>query len=116
MLSYDVVQDYESMAAGSNTEIKSAVTKMCAVKVYCNEKDRVYRPEILSRLLRASTKQKLTKMCNLKNNAPEVVISVPAYFNTVQRRATEAAGNMAGFKVLRVGNEPTAGAFAYALR
>ncbi len=49
------------------------------------------------------------------HEAPQVVISVSAYFNTVQRRATEAAGRMAAFKVLRIVNEPAAGAFAYAI-
>lgn len=54
-------------------------------------------------------------MYGFEEDSPEVDITVPAYFDTVQRRATEAAGKMAGFKVLRVVNEPTAGAFAYAL-
>ena len=88
---------------------------MCAVRVNYKGKDRVYHPEILSGLLVGFIKQELSKMYNLKNKAPDVVISVPAYFNTVQRRATEASGKMAGFKVLRVLNEPTAGTFAYDL-
>lgn len=45
----------------------------------------------------------------------EVVITVPAWFNDPQRRATLAAGEAAGFKVLRVINEPTAAALAYGL-
>ncbi|MGB0853189.1 MAG: Hsp70 family protein [Pikeienuella sp.] len=42
-----------------------------------------------------------------------VVISVPAYFNSVQRKATLLAGELAGFKVSRLINEPTAAALAY---
>ena len=57
----------------------------------------------------------LVSVYNLKEEKPKVVISVPAYFNIVQRRATEAASKMAGLEVLRVVNELTAGAFAYAL-
>lgn len=44
------------------------------------------------------------------------VITVPAYFNAAQRRATEEASEMAGLKVLRILNEPTAAAIAYSLK
>ncbi len=45
----------------------------------------------------------------------EAVISVPAYFNDEQRKATKKAGEMAGFKVERIISEPTAAAIAYGL-
>jgi len=45
----------------------------------------------------------------------EAVITVPAYFRDAQRRATKRAGELAGFKVLKLINEPTAAAFAYGL-
>ena len=45
----------------------------------------------------------------------DVVITVPAYFNNTQREATEAAGRIAGLKVLRIINEPTAAALSYGL-
>ena len=45
----------------------------------------------------------------------EAVISVPAYFNDSQRKATKRAGEMAGFKVERIVSEPTAAAIAYGL-
>lgn len=45
----------------------------------------------------------------------EAVITVPAYFNDAQRQATKAAGEIAGLKVLRIINEPTAAALAYGL-
>ena len=45
----------------------------------------------------------------------EAVITVPAYFNDAQRQATKDAGTIAGLKVLRVINEPTAAAIAYGL-
>jgi molecular chaperone HscC len=46
----------------------------------------------------------------------EAVITVPAYFNDVQRRATKTAGELAGFKVERLLNEPTAAGLAYGLQ
>jgi molecular chaperone HscC len=46
---------------------------------------------------------------------PHAVVSVPAYFNDIQRKATLAAATLAGFKVERLINEPTAAALAYGL-
>ncbi len=45
----------------------------------------------------------------------EAIISVPAYFNEFQRKATQQAGEIAGLKVLRIINEPTAAALAYGI-
>ncbi len=45
----------------------------------------------------------------------EAVITVPAYFDDSQRKATKDAGEIAGFKVRRIINEPTAAALAYGL-
>ena len=45
----------------------------------------------------------------------EAVITVPAYFNDAQRQATKEAGDIAGLKVLRIINEPTAASLAYGL-
>jgi molecular chaperone DnaK (HSP70) len=45
----------------------------------------------------------------------KAVITVPAYFNDAQRRATKDAGTIAGLEVLRIINEPTAAAMAYGL-
>ena len=52
----------------------------------------------------------------LGSRPEEVVISVPAYFNDMQRKATKRAGELAGVKVERLINEPTAAAIAYGLR
>ena len=51
----------------------------------------------------------------LEEEIEEVVISVPAYFNDVRRKATKRAGELAGFKVERIISEPTAAAVAYGL-
>jgi len=51
----------------------------------------------------------------LGEKVKEAVITVPAYFNDAQRQATKDAGEIAGLKVLRIINEPTAAALAYGL-
>jgi molecular chaperone DnaK len=52
---------------------------------------------------------------SLQAEVDQAVITVPAYFNDRQRQAVRAAGNLAGLRVLRVLNEPTAAALAYGL-
>jgi len=61
------------------------------------------------------TKMKETAESYLGEKVTEAVITVPAYFNDSQRQATKDAGTIAGLKVLRVINEPTAAAIAYGL-
>ena len=51
----------------------------------------------------------------LGQDVSEAVITVPAYFNDSQRQATKEAGEVAGLKVRRIINEPTAAALAYGL-
>jgi len=61
------------------------------------------------------TKMKETAEAYLGGEVTSAVITVPAYFNEAQRQATVDAGNIAGLKVLRIINEPTAAALAYGL-
>jgi len=51
----------------------------------------------------------------LGTDVKEAVVTVPAYFNDAQRQATKEAGEIAGLKVSRIINEPTAAALAYGL-
>ena len=67
----------------------------------------------LSALVLKSLKQDAETL--LGETVTEAVISVPAYFNDVQRKATRLAGELAGLKVERLINEPTAAAMAYGL-
>ncbi len=60
-------------------------------------------------------KMKETAESYLGESVTEAVITVPAYFNDAQRQATKDAGKIAGLKVLRIINEPTAAALAYGL-
>jgi molecular chaperone DnaK len=63
------------------------------------------------------TLQKMKKTAEdyLGQTVTEAVITVPAYFNDAQRQATKEAGEIAGLKVMRIINEPTAAALAYGL-
>jgi molecular chaperone HscC len=75
--------------------------------------DRNYRAEELSSLVLRSLKRDAEEFTGAK--ITEAVISVPAYFNDAQRKATKIAGELAGLKVERLINEPTAAALAYGL-
>lgn len=70
-----------------------------------------YRPEELSAMILAKLKADAEK--KLGEKITEAVITVPAYFNDSQRKATQDAGKIAGLEVRRIINEPTAAALAY---
>ena len=76
--------------------------------------DRNLRAEELSALVLQSLKADAEAF--LGEPVTEAVITVPAYFNEAQRRATRAAGELAGLKVERLLNEPTAAGLAYGLQ
>ncbi|AAO57745.1 molecular chaperone HscC [Pseudomonas syringae pv. tomato] len=72
-----------------------------------------YRPEELSSLVLKSLKADVERAYG--EPVTEAVISVPAYFSDAQRKATRIAGELAGLKVEKLINEPTAAALAYGL-
>lgn len=74
---------------------------------------RLVQPEEISSLV--LKKLKAEAELSLGNPVDRAVITVPAYFNDLQRQATKRAGELAGFTVERIINEPTAAALAYGL-
>ena len=106
---------------GNKFSESSKEAKRAAYKVVKGDNDtprvdidgRLYTPQELS----AMTLQKMKKTAEdyLGQDVTQAVITVPAYFNDAQRQATKEAGEIAGLKVERIINEPTAAALAYGL-
>jgi molecular chaperone HscC len=72
-----------------------------------------YRPEELSAFVLRALKSDAERV--LGEKVTDAIITVPAYFNDLQRKATQSAGTLAGFNVKRLLSEPTAAALAYGL-
>jgi molecular chaperone DnaK len=99
---------------GVQRDLKTAPFKMekgesGGVKVKMG--DKFYRPEEISAMILQKLKRDAEEKIGEK--ITEAVITVPAYFNDDQRKATKDAGKIAGFDVKRIINEPTAAALAY---
>ena len=81
----------------------------CAVEIL----DKTYTPQEISAKILMKIKEDAESY--LGESVTEAVITVPAYFNDAQRKATKEAGTIAGLNVLRIINEPTSAALAYGL-
>lgn len=98
---------------GINDKTPYKVVEGKAGKACVQIGDVVYTPEELS--AKILTKMKQTAEDFLGEEVTEAVITVPAYFNDEQRKATTVAGKIAGLEVKRIINEPTAAALSYGL-
>jgi len=83
------------------------------VKIGDAESQQFSSPEEISSLILKKLKRDAERA--LEREVTRAVITVPAYFNDAQRNATKTAGELAGFRVERIVNEPTAAALAYGL-
>lgn len=81
----------------------------CAVEIA----GKIYTPQEISAKVLMKLKEDAEAF--LGENVVDAVITVPAYFNDAQRKATKEAGTIAGLNVLRIINEPTSAALAYGL-
>jgi molecular chaperone DnaK len=87
------------------------VSKSDSNGVLVKMNDKQYRPEEISAMI--LSKLKADAEAKLGEKITEAIITVPAYFNDSQRKATKDAGQIAGLDVKRIINEPTAAALAY---
>ena len=94
-------------------EIVKADNGDAHIQVEVNGEKKVYSPQEIAAIILG--KLKADAEAKLGETITEAVITVPAYFNDSQRNATKAAGEIAGLKVRRIINEPTAASLAYGL-
>lgn len=92
---------------------KVVAGKNGAASVHIPAVDKTFTPEEISSMI--LQKLKADAEAYLGETVDQAVITVPAYFNDSQRTATKNAGEIAGLKVLRIINEPTAASLAYGL-
>lgn len=94
-------------------EIVEASNGDAHIRVEAGGEKKTFSPQEIASMVLG--KLKADAEAKLGETITEAVITVPAYFNDAQRNATKAAGEIAGLKVRRIINEPTAAALAYGL-
>ncbi len=103
----------DELRAEEDAEFSYALARVAGQPVRLRAAGRDYRPEEISAFVLRKLKRDAENA--LGREVSQAVITVPAYFNDAQRNATKRAGELAGFSVERIVNEPTAAALAYGL-
>ena len=101
--------DIEAMGIHTPNQLASTADAQLVVKI----DDQGYTPAQISAFILEKLKQAAEDY--LGEDVAKAIITVPAYFDDLQRQATREAGKLAGLEVLRLVNEPTAAAMAYGL-
>lgn len=105
-----LAHDGESMNANSTVR---SIKRHMGTNYRIEVRGKKYSPEQISAAILSKIKNDAEAYLGYK--VDKAVITVPAYFNSDERQSTKTAGEIAGFEVLRVINEPTAAALAYGL-
>ena len=109
----EIVGDAAKRQLVTNPDTVASVKRLMgsSQKIHINCINKDFTPQEISAKILAYMKDYAEKALNTK--IEKAVITVPAYFNDAQRQATKDAGQIAGLKVERIINEPTAAALAY---
>ncbi len=108
-----IVGDAAKRQAITNKNTISSIKRLMGTKEKVTANGKEYTPEEISAMILSYIKDYAESY--LGEKVDQAVITVPAYFNDAQRQATKNAGKIAGLKVERIINEPTAAALAYGL-